>query len=390
MVTLQCILSMAFTIIPPVLPLLLPGMGIRSGAALRLWAGAILGVTPLAAALTSPLWGRRLEHVDGRWIILLSCCAAAVCTALMSCAHQPLQLLGLRFCMGLFGGHAAASMAIVTRASPTSQVGRALGFMSMAQLSGSLLGPLVGGGIADLFGSYRAPFFGAAMAVVLVGTLVARVPADAAVPTPSTSPVPHGRALPPRVVTLSLLVLLLSQWAILCPQPMISLYVMQLVGPRADLVTLAGFAFSIVALSGLCCAPLLGMLSDSLGERRVLAISVLGASLATVPQAFVHSYGAFIGERFVGGLFLAGILPSANTSLARTTPSAYRGRVYGLSASATFLGGFLGPITGGALGATFGLQSVFVGSACLLLATLLCLRAGSTTSSSQRSWAQPT
>jgi MFS transporter, DHA1 family, multidrug resistance protein len=374
MSAIQCILSAAFSIVPPVLPLMLPGMGIRDNAALRIWAGAILGAAPLAAAITSPGWGRISDRLDRRLIILISCAAAGISTALMCFATHPLELLALRLAMGFFGGHVAASMAMVASATPTGRMGYALGFMATAQLAGTLLGPLIGGVIADAFHSFRAPFFGAAVAAVLVTGLMMRMPARAAPAAPSTAPADtsgqhrHGPALS-RGIWLWIVVLLLCQWAILCPQPMISLFVLQLVGPRADLATLAGLAFSIVALSGLLCAPLLGVLGDKFGARRVLLIGVLGAAACNFSQAFAPNYGLFVLQRFGAGLFLAGIIPTANSLLAHHSAAADRGRVYGLSAGATFLGGFLGPLSGGALAAAMGLRSVFIASAVLLAMT---------------------
>ena len=44
-------------------------------------------------------------------------------------------------------------------------MGWSLGWLSTGQLVGSLVGPVVGGGLADLTGSYRLPFvFAGAMA----------------------------------------------------------------------------------------------------------------------------------------------------------------------------------------------------------------------------------
>jgi DHA1 family multidrug resistance protein-like MFS transporter len=48
-----------------------------------------------------------------------------------------------------------------------------------------------------------------------------------------------------------------------------------------------------------------------------------------------------------------------------------RGTIYGMTASATFLGNSLGPLTGGAIAASFGLRWVFLITAALLLANLV-------------------
>ena len=52
-------------------------------------------------------------------------------------------------------------------------------------------------------------------------------------------------------------------------------------------------------------------------------------------------------------------------------PRSQRGTVYGMTASATFLGNSLGPLTGGAVAAALGLRWVFLVTAGLLLANLV-------------------
>jgi DHA1 family multidrug resistance protein-like MFS transporter len=385
MTAVQFIISSAFSIIPPVIPLLLPAMGVHEPGAVRLWAGALLGVTPLSAALMSPWWGRLSDRIDRRLIILISCAAVALCTALMSLVSHPTPLLALRFGMGLFGGHVAAGMALISAVTPVSRLGYALGWMATAQLAGSLLGPVIGGGLADTFGNLRAPFFGASVATVLVAGAIALVPSQARSsgtrPAVASAEVPVARPKHGELAPL-IVVLLLVQCAIMSPQPIVSLRVLELEGPRRELATLAGFAFSVVALAGLIGAPVLGRLADQMGARQVLLWSALAAALCTVPQAFAPDYVWFVAERFLGGLFLAGIIPTVNALIGKSVAEADRGRTYGITASAAFLGAFLGPVGGGALAAQFGLPSVFLGSGFLLLAAAVWIAARVTPSSS--------
>jgi DHA1 family multidrug resistance protein-like MFS transporter len=370
MTAVQVTLSGAFSIIPPLIPLLLPEMGVHEPAAVRLWAGAVLGVTPLGAALMSPWWGVQSDRRDRRLIILISCAAVALCTAMMSLVHRPGELLALRFFMGLFGGHVAASMALVGSATPPSRLGNALGWMATAQLGGSMLGPVIGGGIADLSGSLRAPFFGASVVSLLVAGAVTLVPSSAQVPPlnpgagalPATGVYSRGRER-----TAWVLVLCFTQCAIMIPQPIVPLLVQQLVGPVPEVATLAGIAFSVVAISGVLAAPVLGYLGDALGGRRVLLPSFLAAAFFTLLQGFAGRYSWLVTERFMAGLFIAGIIPTVNALIGKGFPAHDHGRTYGIAASATFFGAFLGPVAGGALAAQFGLHSVFPLSAALLV-----------------------
>ena len=100
-------------------------------------------------------------------------------------------------------------------------------------------------------------------------------------------------------------------------QPVVTLYVEQLLGPLPQLATLAGMAFSITGVADLLASPFLGKNSDEIGYRRVLLICLLGAALATAPQALAHSYWTFLLERFGVGCFIGGILPTANALVGR-------------------------------------------------------------------------
>jgi DHA1 family multidrug resistance protein-like MFS transporter len=369
MVGVQFVISSAFSIIPPVIPLLVSSLGVHTQEGVRIWSGVLIGVTPLSAALASPMWGRLTARVDPRRILIVACLAAAACTAAMSLATHPWQLLALRLSMGFFGGHLVAGMALVSNATPIERLGRALGWMATAQLAGTLLGPLIGGSIADALVSLRAPFLITGAAAVLVCVLIGWVPPRSA---GSTAPaqVASGTSAAPLAVRSELIswviVVLLAQCAMMSPQAIVSLHVRELVGVRPDLATLAGLAFSVVGLSGLLAAPLVGRASDARGARSILLIIVPAAALLTVPQAYAPSYAWFVAERFFAGLFLAGIIPVVNAMIGRARAESDRAQAYGLTSSATFLGAALGPISGGLIGAQWGLSSVFLYSGGIL------------------------
>ncbi len=161
-------------------------------------------------------------------------------------------------------------------------------------------------------------------------------------------------------------VLLLAQFGVRTVQPVVTLYVQELVGNTPAVATLAGIAFSLTGVADLLASPFLGKRSDVIGYRRVLLICLMGAALTSLPQAFAHSYWAFVAERFGVGCFIGGILPTANALVGRMVARSDRGTVYGMTASATFLGNSFGPLTGGGVAAAIGIRFVFVVTAALL------------------------
>ena len=165
--------------------------------------------------------------------------------------------------------------------------------------------------------------------------------------------------------------LLMTQFGVRTVQPIVTLYVKEMVGNLPNVATLAGIAFSITGLANVISAPFLGNRSDRIGYRRVLLICLAGGTVTTLPQAFTDNYWLFTAERFAVGLFIGGLLPAANALVGRLVSRAERGAVYGMTSSAMFLGNSLGPLLGGAIAASFGLHWVFLMTAVVMAANLV-------------------
>jgi MFS transporter, DHA1 family, multidrug resistance protein len=376
MVGIQFVMTMAFSMLTPIMPLFLPVLGVKSASAIALWAGILAGVTSFVAAFVSPLWGRLADRRGRKLMLLRSSLAIGVFAALMGLAANVWQFFACRALMGVFAGFSSSAIALVASQVPEDRLGYALGWLSTGQLVGSLVGPLLGGVLADLTGSYRIPFY-CTSATILVSLALVWFTVHERFTAP-----PRGRA--GRSILASLLavarspglmalffVLLMAQFGVRTVQPVVTLFVKELVGPRPDLATLSGVAFSITGIANVIAAPFLGNKSDVIGYRRVLLIGLLGAAVTTLPQALTGGYWLFTAERFAVGLFIGGILPTANALVGRLVPRAERGTVYGITASAMFLGNSLGPLSGGAIAAAFGLRWVFLMTGLVLLANFL-------------------
>jgi MFS transporter, DHA1 family, multidrug resistance protein len=376
MVGIQFIMTAAFSMLTPIMPLFLPVLGVASPSAVALWAGVLAGTTSFVAAFASPLWGRLADRHGRKLMLLRSSIAVGVFAALMGAAMNVWQIFACRALMGVFAGFSSTAIALVASQAPEQRLGFALGWLSTGQLVGSLVGPLIGGFLADATGSYRIPFYCTAATIAVSTGFVWFGVRERFVPTAQAR---GGRALLSGLIAVArspgllalFFVLLMAQFAVRTVQPVVTLFVKELLGDRPDLATLSGIAFSITGLANIIATPFLGNKSDKIGYRRVLLIALLGAGLTTLPQAFAGSYWAFTAQRFAVGLFIGGILPTANALVGRLVPREQRGTVYGITASAMFLGNSLGPLSGGAVAAAFGLRWVFLVTAAVLLANLI-------------------
>lgn len=376
MVAVQVVMSMSFSVLSPVMPLFLPDLGVHDPSAVDLWAGILASVTSLIGAFSAPVWGRLADSYGRKLMVLRSCFGIAVFTALMGASGNVWHLFALRAGMGLVAGYNASAIALVASQTPEHRLGTALGWLSSGNLLGTLIGPVVGGAVADITGSYRMPFYSAGAGCFIAFVMCwLIVPEHFNRPSETRHAASFGTMFDILIRSGGLmplfLVLLLAQFGTRAVEPVVTLYVQEMLGPLPNIATLGGIAFSITGLAGMAAVPVLGRRSDRIGYRRTLLISLAGAALFTLPQGLHLGYAAFVAERFGLGLFVGGILPAANALVGRLATAAHRGFVFGLTASATFVGNSLGPFTGGAVAASFGISWVFVVTAALLLANLV-------------------
>ena len=376
MVAIQFINTMAFSVLSPIMPLFLPVLGVETASGVAFWAGILNGITSFVAAFASPLWGRVADRRGRKLMLIRSTLAIGGFTALMGSAANIWQFFAFRALMGAFAGFSSAAIALVASQAPEGRLGYALGWLNTGQLVGSLVGPLIGGALADATGSYRIPFYCTSATILMSSGLVWLIVHERFTAPPRTG---GGRSILGSLIAVArspgllalFFVLLMAQFGVRTVQPVVTLFVQDLVGARPDLATLSGIAFSATGLGNVVAAPFLGNRSDVIGYRRVLLICLLGATLTTLPQAFAESYWTFTAQRFAVGLFIGGILPTANALVGRLVTRAERGTVYGITASAMFLGNSMGPLTGGAVAAAWGLRWVFVVTAAVLFLNLV-------------------
>lgn len=111
-------------------------------------------------------------------------------------------------------------------------------------------------------------------------------------------------------------------------------------------VLFGGFLGSIYAILQFFSAPFWGSLSDRLGRRKVLLITLAGTSLSYLLWIFSGSFALLLVSRLFGGL-MAGNLSVATAAVADLTPKSERSRGMALVGIAFGMGFLFGPVIGG-------------------------------------------
>ena len=361
----------AMTLLLPFLPLYVEQLGAKGHAAIVQWSGIAYGATFFAAALVAPLWGRLGDRYGRKVMLVRASFGMAICMSLTGMVETVWQLVLLRLLIGFAGGYSSGSTILVAMQTPKDRSGWALGVLSAGITAGSLVGPLLGGALPPLIG-IRATFLlsGGVIFLAFLATtfLIKENPrlkpakaASAAKPKSGWSQIPDKRPVVAMLITGTLLA-----FATMSIEPIITVYVQQLIEDQSRVTMVAGVVMSAAALGTILSASWLGKLADRVGHWNVVVGALAVSALLLIPQAFVTNGWQLIGLRFLMGLALGGLLPCITSVIRHNIPDGVGGNVLGLAISAQYVGQVAGPLTGGFVGGHFGMRAVFLATSVLM------------------------
>jgi DHA1 family multidrug resistance protein-like MFS transporter len=360
----QTLTIIGFSLRTPFLPFFVAELGARNLETQVLWAGAINAGGAAVMAITAPLWGALSDRYGRKLMVLRALVAGSLTIGLMALATSPWQLFVLRLVEGGFTGTVTASTTLAASTVPREQLGFGLGLMQMAVFSGSAVGPLIGGVLADQIG-YRATFVLAGSLLLVSALLVAFLVEERFEPPPrraghgETGGEPWRLLLAPALlgIVVSLLALRAASMAL---QPIVPLLVAQLARGSSAVNSLAGLAMGVSGMTSAVASVGLGRLSDRIGQRPLLIASGALAAATFLPLGLTTQVWQVIVLQALFGIASGGMLPTANALVARLTPEGRRGTIYGFTTTASSLGAFVGPLVGTALAAALGLHAPFL------------------------------
>lgn len=359
----QTMSMVAFSFVFPFLPLYIQSLGITNTTEAAQWAGVAVAATALSMSVAQPIWGNLADRHGRRPMVLRSIIGAAVVISLMGMVNSVPQLVFLRFVQGMVTGTLAAGNALAASFVPKQRLGFTLGLMQVAVFIGSSVGPLIGGVLADIWG-YRVPCFAAAALMLASAAIVVAFVRESFVPPPASArragPLAEARSLL-RLSPLPMLVavIFLIQLGVQVVAPVLTLFIEELNGEE-NAATVSGIVIACTGIMSAIAALVLGKLGDRIGHTAILTACLAGAAVAYFPQALVREVWHLLVLRMVLGVFLGGLMPSANTILANLVPRERRGAAFGLTATATSLSNGVGPLSGAAIATGLGMRAIFV------------------------------
>jgi DHA1 family multidrug resistance protein-like MFS transporter len=364
-ISLVCVFCTAFGVsqLAPILPLYFHDLGVQTPEAMSLWSGLATGATYIIVCLAAPFWGRVADKKGRKITLIRSSFGMALCNALIAFQTTPEGVVLIRLIQGLVSGFYSASITLIASETPIERTGWALGLLASANLAGSLIGPLLGGYIADTVG-IRNDFIIVGALMGLAGMLATIFIHENYVPKPNPEKL-SIRKLKEQIPEFNSIVALcvasfIYAICIMSLQPVISVYIKGIVpSDTENLAFIAGAVFSAMGIAQLMSSSPLGKLVDKIGPRKVLVVSLIYVGVLNIPQAYISDVYQLAIIRFLQGFGLGGMLPALNTYLSSKTPREFTGQVFSYNQSCLFFGYFLGSVGGASLMAWLGFTTLF-------------------------------
>jgi DHA1 family multidrug resistance protein-like MFS transporter len=299
----------------------------------------------LPGGWASDRWGRKPFIVGGVAV-------AGILSFLMLLNDHPWYFIGIRFIEGAASGAIGpAANAYVIDAVPAKERGAAFGWLGSAFSAGFMLGPAIGGVLADLFG-YYAPFIFAGVTTLLIAGYLWRKMEDhkavavgktvAAQPEldveKSSRQIPRSLFVPALVTALLLITasgfadgLFISIW---------SIWLNDLHASNSYI----GLTFIVFSLPMMVLMPITGRLADKYSLAPIIAIPSILTSGAYLAYGFTTDLFTIAALGLVEGTLIALIGPATSAFVANLSPDNARGRLQGVVSTTRSLSAFTSSI----------------------------------------------
>lgn len=370
-------MSASYTMIIPFLPMYLTNELGVDDTSVSLWAGLSFSVTFFVSAVMAPIWGRIADRKGKRLMAMRASLLIAISYLLGGIVTSPEQLIIVRVFQGFASGLWPMDLAIMTLYAPQERLGFSLGIMQGTLTAGGVVGPLLGGVLAELFGMRTSFYIGGLALFInfLAFTFIIKEP-----PMPkSTVPLTAEEKNPMHlwhipILRTMMIVSTLAQMVLYILMPVITTYIKALAGSMDNIVFVAGAVFSLSGIAGAIAAPLWGIYGTRRTYFNSMFLAMLFGGIMFTLQGIPDTLMPFAVMQFGVGLFIAGIQPSLNAIIAQHTPPQLKGSVFGLLFSAQQIGGAAGPLLGGVVATYLGMHYLFPTAGAILLLLALFVR----------------
>ncbi|HFI0091166.1 TPA: multidrug efflux MFS transporter [Streptococcus suis] len=362
----------SFTLVMPFISVFVEELGVGPGQ-VEYYAGLAVSANAFAAAVMAPIWGSLADRYGRKPMMVRAAFAMVFTMGGMAFVPNVFWLLALRVLNGVFTGYIPNATALIASQVPKDKTGYALGTLSTGVVAGNLIGPTLGGILAEMFGVHMVFLLVGLLYAIVVLLTVFYIREDFV-------PIKKGEEMSVKEVfeqvkdrqmlvglfVTSMIIIAAAQAVV----PILTLYVRHL-GQTDNLLFVAGFIISLPGMASLVTSGYLGKIGDRIGNHRLLLIALTYSLLINVFCVFAENPFQLGLLRFMYGFGTGALLPSVNSLLTKLTPKEGISRIFSYNQLFNNLGSVVGPMMGSAVAAHMGYDWVFYLSSGLVLFNLI-------------------
>ncbi len=353
----------------PFLPLYIRELGLSNQQQIAKWSGFVFSGPFLFSFVLVPVWGYLGDKYGRKLMVIRALFGLAFAQVLIGLSQNVYHLLIGRIIQGMVSGFVPASMILVSSTTPKEKTGYALGLLQTATSGGTVLGPFVGGFLADHIGIRPIFFITASLLFISALLVIIKVYENKNDNTENNIGLKENYlfVLNSQQLRLIVFMIVLVQISIAFNQPLFALYAETLQIDKRFIASIAGLLYGIMGVFTMIGSPFWGKFNENHRVNKSLAIAAYIAGLSYCLHFLIYNPFLLGFVRAILGIALGGLLPVFYTLVSLNTPLERRGGIMGIASSAQILGNLLGPTMSGMTASQIGIRPVFIISGVILL-----------------------
>ncbi|MDT2764862.1 multidrug efflux MFS transporter [Enterococcus asini] len=351
----------SFSLVMPFIPLYIEQLGTPKSQ-IELFSGLAISVTALASAIVAPIWGNLADRKGRRLMMIRAAVGMTFTMGSLAFVPNVYWLLLMRFMTGILSGYIPNATALIASQAPREKSGWALGTLATGAIAGNLIGPSMGGALAQWFGMENVFIItGVVLLITTILTIVLVKEDFTPIKKAEMAPIKDIFAQMENFqILIGLFVTsLILQIGITSISPILTLYIRDLSGNSSNVLFVSGLIVSVSGVSAILSSPSLGKIGDRIGNHKVLLFGLVLSLVCFVPMGFVKTPFQLGVLRFLLGFSTGALTPSINTLINKITPAAGVSRVYSYNQMFQNFGQVLGPMVGSTVAHSMGYPAVF-------------------------------
>lgn len=350
----------SFSLVMPFMALYVEQLGAPKNK-VEWYAGLAVSLSALTSALIAPVWGRLADRYGRKPMMVRASLVMTFTMGGLAFVPNVFWLLVLRILNGLFSGYVPNSTALIASQAPKNRSGYALGTLATGVIGGSLVGPLLGGVLAEILG-IRQVFLLVGFILLICNLMTVFLVKE------DFQPVTKAEALSTRELFSSIkdkqiliglfVTSMIIQVSAQSIAPILTLYIRHL-GQTENLMFVSGLIVSALGFSSMLSSSTLGKIGDRIGNHRLLLIALFYSFSMYVLCALAQNSLQLGIVRFLYGFGTGALMPSINSLLTKITPREGISRIFSYNQMFMNMGQVIGPFIGSAIATGLGYCSVF-------------------------------